>query len=74
MNHYATLEISPTASPELIRAAYRALSQRYPPDKHPGDTQAETRMKALNAAYAVLIDPERHRAYDATLDKGVGGA
>ena len=35
-SHYDILEVSHTASPEVIRAAYRSLMQRYHPDKNPG--------------------------------------
>ena len=40
-DYYATLQVRETASPAVIRAAYRALTQRYHPDKNPDDPTAE---------------------------------
>lgn len=67
--HYDTLQVTRSASAEVIRAAYKSLSQRYHPDRYPPDErlQWEQRMKALNAAYAILSDPEKRVAYDEVL-------
>jgi hypothetical protein len=62
--HYDNLRITHDAPIEVIRAAYRALSLLYHPDRNPGDPQAERDMAAVNAAYAVLSDPEKKREYD----------
>ena len=62
---YEVLEVSPTARPAVIRAAYRCLAQEYQPDKNPGDTEAAARMALINHAYAVLIDPLQRVRYDA---------
>lgn len=61
-DYYATLGLHQDADEVVIRAAYKALAQRYHPDKAPGN---EARMQAINAAYAVLSDPEQRRRYDA---------
>src|SRR5687767_7156793 len=62
---YEILEVSPRASDEVIKRAYRALIEKYHPDKHPAHRKAwaEGRTKQLNEAYATLRDPERRRAY-----------
>lgn len=62
-DYYETLQISPTAEPEVIQAAYGRLAQKYHPDRNPHPTAAR-RMAELNAAYEVLSDPARRRAYD----------
>ncbi len=72
--HYELLGLTPSASPEEVRAAYRALARRYHPDtQHDVDaaTAARSRqtMAALNAAWAVLGDPARRRAYDTSLGR-----
>jgi hypothetical protein len=64
--HYDNLKVVRSAPPEVIKAAYRALSQRYHPDRNPGP-DAERVMRILNDAYAVLGDPERRAAYDREL-------
>ena len=69
MNHYEQLQVTRTADAEVIDRAYKALSMKYHPDKANASHQqdATRRMQAINAAYAVLRDPARRRAYDATL-------
>ncbi len=64
--HYDNLKVSRNAPPEVIRAAYKALSQRYHPDKN-SSPDATRIMKILNEAYEVLGDPERRQLYDASL-------
>jgi curved DNA-binding protein CbpA len=49
----------------VIRAAYRVLSQKCHPDRHPADPAAADTMGLLNKAYEVLSDPERRRVHDA---------
>jgi TonB family protein len=65
--HYDNLKVSRNAPPEVIRAAYKALSQRYHPDKN-SSPDATRIMKILNEAYEVLGDPERRQLYDARLN------
>ena len=50
----------------MIRAAYRALMRRYHPDADPS-SEAAQRAQAINAAYAVLGDPEERSRYDGSL-------
>ena len=76
--HYDLLGLDPGASQDEIRAAYRALARRHHPDtQHDVDAATADRsrqtMAALNAAWAVLGDPTRRRAYDAQLHRGRPG-
>ncbi|MDA8094634.1 MAG: J domain-containing protein [Betaproteobacteria bacterium] len=66
MTYYDVLQISPAASPEVIRAAYRVLAQRAHPDRAGVGAQPDA-MKAINTAYEVLSDAARRTAYDARL-------
>jgi hypothetical protein len=66
-DYYDILEVSPLASPETIRAAYKSLMQRYHPDRHPSRASAETQAKRINAAYAVLSDADQRARYDLQL-------
>lgn len=63
---YELLEVSPHASAQVIRAAYRCLTQSNHPDKNPGTVAAVERQAQLNNAYAVLSDPRKRRRYDQT--------
>lgn len=59
--HYDNLKVSRNAPPEVIKAAYKALGQRYHPDKDGGD---ERIFKIIKDSYEVLIDPDRRAAHD----------
>lgn len=48
----------------MIQAAYRACARQHHPDIAPGP-EAQHRMALLNAAYAILRDPEARAAWDA---------
>ena len=66
--HYDTLKVARDAPTEVIRAAYRALSQKYHPDRNPNDAAASQSMAVLNAAYDVLSDVEKKRQYDELIE------
>ena len=51
--HYDTLQVSPTAEPEVIAAAYRALAKKYHPDRSPAP-DAMVRMARINGAFQAL--------------------
>ena len=56
--HYAALELSPDASLEEIKAAYKRLMKRYHPDKFQDAEKKETAtelVKRLNEAYTELL-------------------
>ena len=56
MDPYKVLGLSPGASDDEIKKAYRTLARRYHPDANPGDKTAEQKMKEINAAYDMLIN------------------
>lgn len=60
---YKTLQVDPAADPEVIEAAYKRLARKFHPDTNPAP-DANTRMAALNEAYAVLGDPQQRADYD----------
>lgn len=64
---YDTLEVSPRACPQVIRAAYRCLAQFNHPDKKAGSNAASERLAQINYAYAILSDPEKRDRYDQTI-------
>ncbi|MES2164802.1 MAG: TonB family protein [Pseudomonadota bacterium] len=63
-SHYESLNVTRDAPPEVIRAAYRSLSQKHHPDKNRGNQHAEQMMARLNAAYSVLSDADQRELYD----------
>jgi hypothetical protein len=62
--HYDNLKVSRHAPQEVIRAAYKALSQKYHPDKNHGDERAARIMAIVNTAYNILSDPVRRKEHD----------
>ena len=54
---YSVLGVSPGASQEEVKNAYRALAKKYHPDLHPGDAQAAKRMNEINQAYDQIRNP-----------------
>jgi hypothetical protein len=59
---YELLQVSPTASPEVVRAAYEVLARRYTQNSE--DPTSPRSIAALQAAYEILSDAECRAAYD----------
>jgi molecular chaperone DnaJ len=64
LDYYAVLGVRPGASSEEIKKAYRELVFKYHPDRNPGDQEAETKIREINAAYEVLSDIEARQTYE----------
>ena len=57
---YKVLGVSPDASDEEIKLAYRRLARQYHPDRNPGDQEAARKMQQINAAYEQIKNPEKN--------------
>jgi molecular chaperone DnaJ len=64
VDFYRVLGVSREASNDVIKKAYRKLVFEHHPDRNPDNTEAEDKIREINAAYEVIGDPESRRSYD----------
>ncbi|MFZ4508671.1 MAG: DnaJ domain-containing protein [Fimbriimonas sp.] len=64
--HYETLGVSPRATSDQVRSAYRKLALAHHPDRSSSQESKELFL-ASTAAYEVLSDAEKRRNYDLML-------
>lgn len=62
--HYETLGLNPDATPEEIKAAYRALAKQHHPDRNNNSPESVTKTQEINAAYEILSDLSKRASYD----------
>jgi len=62
--HYDNLKVARDAPPEVIRAAYKTLSQKHHPDRNGNSKEAIRIIQLINTAYEVLSDPARRQEHD----------
>jgi DnaJ-class molecular chaperone len=65
-DYYSVLGIIDCTEVAIIKAVYKALMMIYHPDRYAGNKdEAVRKSKEINEAYAVLIDPDKRKKYDA---------
>ena len=72
-DYYQILGIRRNADAEGIKKAYKRLALKYHPDRNPNNPKANERMKEINEAYAVLMDPVKRERYDRYGHAGLEG-
>ena len=68
-NYYDILGVSPKASLDEIKKAYRSLAKKYHPDINP---HTEEKFKSINLAYETLSNETKRAVYDFDLKKKNG--
>jgi DnaJ-class molecular chaperone len=61
---YTILGVSKTASEAEIKSAYRKLAKKLHPDANKHDAKAASRFSELNAAYEIVGDDKKRKAFD----------
>ncbi len=63
---YDILEVKPDATEQEIKKAYKDLSKKWHPDKHPPETREEATKKfqEITGANSILSDPDKRQKYD----------
>lgn len=62
-DYYSILDLSPSATGEEIKKAYRRLAHLYHPDKQANDLYASARFAEIKEAYETLSNPVRKDHY-----------
>src|SRR5258705_5880125 len=63
-DYYSVLGVSPSASADEIKKAYRKLASKHHPDKNPNHPKAADTFKAISEAYQTLGDEKKRKEYD----------
>lgn len=63
IDYYKVLQVDTEAEPEVVEAAYRALSKKYHPDVNQSP-ESQNKMAQINTAYDVLGDASKRRDYN----------
>lgn len=61
---YTILGVSKGANEAEIKAAYRKLAKKHHPDANKSDPKAASRFAELNAAYEIVGDDKKRKAFD----------
>jgi DnaJ-class molecular chaperone len=61
---YEVLGVSKKASPADVKSAYRKLAKKLHPDANKHDPKAAARFAELNAAYEILGEEDKRKAFD----------
>lgn len=61
---YSVLGVAKGADSAAIKSAYRKLAKKFHPDQNPDDPKAKERFAEASAAYDIVGDDEKRRAFD----------
>lgn len=62
--HYEMLQVAEDADAAVIRASFKALVQKYHPDRYKPKAEGEYRLRGINIAFAIVGDADKRVDYD----------
>ena len=64
---YKVLQVSPKATKDEIKKAFRTLAKKYHPDANIDDKTLEGKFQEINEAYGILNNEKLRKQYDEKL-------
>src|SRR4051794_7728326 len=61
---YEVLGVQKNAAPAAVKSAFRRLAKKLHPDANKNDKKAATKFSELNAAYEIVGDESKRKAFD----------
>src|ERR1700704_1878077 len=61
---YDVLGVQKNATPAAVKSAFRRLAKKLHPDANKADKTAATKFAELNAAYEIVGDKDKRKAFD----------
>ena len=61
---YEVLGVQKNATPATVKSAFRRLAKKLHPDANKSDKTAATKFAELNAAYEIVGDEAKRKAFD----------
>ncbi|KAK4165686.1 mitochondrial protein import protein mas5 [Cladorrhinum sp. PSN259] len=71
--YYEVLGVSPNATEQELKKAYKTGALKYHPDKNHNNPAAEQKFKEISHAYEILSDPQKRQVYDQFGEAGLEG-
>ncbi|KAF9223700.1 DnaJ-domain-containing protein [Gyrodon lividus] len=73
VDYYKILDVSPNATEDEVKRAYKKMALKWHPDRNQGSEEASRRFKEISEAFEVLSDNNKRKIYDQVGEEGLKG-